>query len=153
MYRRRLALTTLIVSLSVGSMAAPAAAAPPAEFAGTFTVPSFEVTGFEELSESVNRFTAVSMGVLAGDLTSTTTSTLTCHQVEEVLFTCRGDIVAKNAAGAVVAQGDTRFVCHYKLGTCKGTTRATTTAGEREVTHFESSLITGQGTYVTRRFG
>ena len=159
MDRRRFALPALIAALSAGSVASPAVAAPPVEYAGTYTVSEFTVTGIEELSDSVNRFTAVSVTApLTGDLAGMTTTTLTCLQVEGVTLTCRGDthFVGTRAGAAVQARGDTRFVCHYETattGTCKGSTRATSATGDRELTRYDLDLATNRGAYTTRVLG
>jgi hypothetical protein len=139
-------------------MMSPAAAAPPVEYAGTYTVSEFRVTGFEELSDSVNRFDARSVTAPMGDVTGPTISTLTCVQVEEVTLVCRGDthFVGTLDGAAVETHGKTHFVCHYETattGTCKGSTRATSTTGDRDLTRYDLDLATNQGAYTVRTLG
>jgi hypothetical protein len=158
MHPRHPALLALVAALSAGSTASPAAAAPPVEYAGTYTVSQFTVTDFEALSESVNRFSAMSVTAPTGAVTGPTTSTLRCLQVEDVTLTCRGSthFVGTLAGAAVEAHGRTHFVCHYETattGTCKGSTRATNTTGGRELTRYDLDLATNRGAYTVRVLG
>lgn len=158
-HRRSLHVPVVLIGVALGSLAAPAAAAPPVQLEGTYQI----VGGTERVDRQSgnvlhSEFTLFTM--LSGDLVSApgtpVATTYDCVEVVGRSVTCRTEetftgTIAGIGSGTTEARGRSR--CDLTTGACSGSSSVRGVSGAladvRGTARFEGPIL-APGTYTAR---